>query len=133
MQTPSVPSHSVTCTACYCLVPHHTFSGITLASLEVYEALHEVQALRVTLRNALKLRPQPIWNAKLARRFTKPYLTKASDQSDGTAASAADASSAKFLTLVHLSLSCIHRLMKGSYNRDAMRLLQSCERHYGRI
>ena len=32
-----------------------------------------------TVRNALKLRHGTFWNAKLARRFQKPYLGKASD------------------------------------------------------
>ena len=60
-----------------------------------------------TVRNALKLRHGTFWNAKLARRFQKPYLGKASD--DKCPLCKNPDSGTRVLG------ACTHRLVKGLY------------------
>ena len=60
-----------------------------------------------TVRNALKLRHGTFWNAKLARRFQKPYLGKASD---GKCPLCRNSDSG-----THVLGVCTHRLVKGLY------------------
>ena len=67
-----------------------------------------------TVRNALKLRHGTFWNAKLARRFQKPYLGKASD---GRCPLCKNPDSG-----THVLGACTHRLIKGLY-------IESIERH----
>ena len=72
------------------------------------------------VRNALKLRHGTFRNAKLARRFQKPYLGKASD---GKCPLCRNPNSG-----THVLGACTHRLVKGYMLRDTMRLLQLLER-----
>ena len=60
-----------------------------------------------TVRNALKLRHGTFWNAKLARRFQKPYLGKASD---GKCPLCKNPDSG-----THVLGACTHGLAKGLY------------------
>ena len=60
-----------------------------------------------TVRNALKLRHGTFWNAKLARRFQKPYLGKTSD---GKCPLCKNPDSG-----THVLGGCTHRLVKGLY------------------
>ena len=60
-----------------------------------------------TARNAFKLRHGNFWNAKLARRFQKPYLGKTSD---GKCPLCENPDSG-----THVLGACTHRLVTGSY------------------
>ena len=60
-----------------------------------------------TVRNALKLRHGTFWNAKLAKRFQKPYLGKTSD---GRCLLCKNPDSA-----THVLGACTHKLIKGRY------------------